>query len=912
MGFKLEKLDYQEDAIQSVVNIFEGQEKNTFDNACHYGIRSNIGTLSQDEIQHNIKNVISENNIPEELAHLSTANDLCIEMETGTGKTLVYLKTIFELYKEYGFTKFIILVPSVPIREGVISTLDEFGEQLEEIYGFIPEYFEYSSDDLTRVKTFIEEQFPQIMIMTLQSFNKDDNILNREQREDLFNNISYIEAIGKTQPFIIMDEPQEGMDTENSQERISKLNPLFKLRYSATHKVMRNLLYRLTPYDAYDKGLVKKIEVFSVAEKNDEATLKLEVSRVRTRKNGDPQAKLRAWRWFTSKQAYEFKETPWLNAGDSLYEATGNISYRGYDIDRIYKGILDQQFKVKFTNDIELIEKEQSKDFSGIFREQLYWLIWRHFKKREKLKGRGIKCLSLIFIDKVDNYIKADGLVRQLFEEEYAKIYKEEYSEKPTKEQIEKVQGSYFARTTNGDFTDSEYSMSVNSEIYDRILNDKEGLLKFDDSIEFIFSHSALGVGWDNPNVFNIATLNHSYSEIKKRQEIGRGLRICVNQEGQRVYDKDDVEEGNELNLLSVIPNETYKSFVSQYQEQIKEAYGTTDAAAETRHTHKGKDVSAKTIKRNDDLYNSPSFKDFWDRLARKTSYTVTFDEEQLVEKAIEKVNRITIPEYEVETRWNRIQKLHEDQIEDAYMGSGSKKLKKLFAPIDIVEELSENTGLSYNTTMAIVTALDNEGEIAKNPPRFVQEASHIINQAAMEEMVRVVEYDTTGEQFDIAALKKEVTTYSDHIKPTPKRGIYNKIVYDSKVEKEFAGYADNDKDEVVCFLKLPPFYKIPMPTGGTYNPDFGVVLRKKDIKSEEDTELHFVIETKNTNDIDDRSALSEEERMKIKCAQKHFEAIGINLNFNDTSFKAPIKDWQTFVNEADNEFKRTRSFVLD
>lgn len=902
MGFKLERLDYQEDAIQSVVDVFQGQERNTFDNACHYGIRSNINSLSQDEIQQNIEDVINKNGIPEQIAKLSTDNDLCIEMETGTGKTLVYLKTIFELYKEYGFTKFIILVPSVPIREGVLSTLENFGDQLEDIFGFMPDYFEYDSSELPRVRTFIEEQHPQIMIMTLQSFNKDDNILNREQREDLFNNIPYIEAIGKTQPFIIMDEPQEGMDTENSQERIAKLNPIFKLRYSATHKVTKNMLYRLTPYDAYNNGLVKKIDVFTVAEKNDEATLKLEVTRARTRKSGDPQVKLNAWRWSKSKQAYDFKETPWLAKGDTLYEATDNVSYQGYEIDRIYKDIRDQQFKVKFTNDIELIEKEQTKDFSGIFREQLYWLIWSHFQKKAKLKAQGIKGLSLIFIDKVDNYIKEDGLIRQLFEEEYAKVYEEERGEKPSQEHIEAIQGSYFAKTTKGDYTDSEYSMSVNKEIYDKILNDKETLLQFDDSIEFIFSHSALGVGWDNPNVFNIATLNHSYSEIKKRQEIGRGLRICVNQEGQRVYDKDDVEEGNELNMLTVVPNETYASFASQYQEQIKEAYGTTEAAAETRHTHKGDKVSEKTIRRNDKLYNSSSFEAFWDRLARKTNCRVSFGDKQLVQQATEKINQLTIPEYEVETRRNRIQKLHKDQLEDEYLGSTSKKLKKFFAPIDIVEELSENTGLSYKTTMTIVSNLNNENEITKNPPRFVQEASRIINQVAMDEMVRVVEYDTTGEEFDISALKESVKTHSANIKPTSKRGIYDKIVYDSEVEKDFAGFADND-DEVICFLKLPDFYKIPTPIG-TYNPDFGVVVKKMAIKTDDETELHFVIETKNTNDLNDQSAITESERRKIECAKKHFKAIGINLDINYESFKAPIMDWESFVRESKIEYQ--------
>jgi type III restriction enzyme len=248
-------------------------QKNTFDNACFEGIRSNICKLTLNEFFANIKAVIADNGIDDETAKPSQEKDLCIEMETGTGKTLVYLKSIYELSKHYGFTKFIILVPSVAIRQGVLGTLKTFEKQLENIYGFKPNYFEYESKKLSKVTGFIEEQHPQIMIMTLASFNSEDKILNQAQREDLFANIPFIEAIGKTNPIVLMDEPQEGMDTENSIKQISKLNPLVKIRYSATHKVIKNLLYRLTPYDSYKQGLVKKIEVLTVTEKNDEATI---------------------------------------------------------------------------------------------------------------------------------------------------------------------------------------------------------------------------------------------------------------------------------------------------------------------------------------------------------------------------------------------------------------------------------------------------------------------------------------------------------------------------------------------------------------------------------------------------------------------------------------------------------------
>ena len=254
MEIRLEELEYQQTAIKSVVKVFDGNNKNTFDNACFEGIRSNICSLSKEQLAENIKAIRAENGIDEEsdkgasqtplknnnaseqTAKLSELQELTIEMETGTGKTLVYIKTVYELFKHYGFTKFIILVPSVAIRQGVLSAISTFEKQLEEIYGFTPKFFEYNSKKLNKVTNFIEEQHPQIMVMTLASFNSEDKILNQAKREDLFENIPFIEAIGRTNPIIIMDEPQEGMDTENSVNQIAKLNPLFKLRYSATTK----------------------------------------------------------------------------------------------------------------------------------------------------------------------------------------------------------------------------------------------------------------------------------------------------------------------------------------------------------------------------------------------------------------------------------------------------------------------------------------------------------------------------------------------------------------------------------------------------------------------------------------------------------------------------------------------------
>ena len=599
---KLEKLEYQENAISSVVKVFEGNDKNNFDNACKDGIRSNFSNLTIEEIQGNIKEIIQENGITDEISELTQEQELTIEMETGTGKTLVYIKSIYELFKNYGFTKFIILVPSVAIRQGVLNTLESFKDQLEVQYGFTPQYFEYSSKKLNYVRNFIEEQHPQIMIMTLASFNSEDKILNQAKREDLFANIPFIEAIGRTNPIIIMDEPQEGMDTENSINQISKLNPLFKIRYSATHKIKINLIYRLTPYDSYKQGLVKKIEVLTVTEKNDEATLKLELSETQNGK-GDPKAKIKAWVQAKSGKI-EFKNTKWLKVGDNLGQITNNPSYLHYTVSRINKSLRTQKWSVSFSNGTEIFEKQASGNIQNVWALQLEWLIIRHFQKKQRLSEQGIKCLSLVFIDKVANYVSDEPIIKNLFIAKYKEVYPEFHNgENPTEQQIQEIQGYYFAQTGKGEFTDKESSMRTNKDIFDAILKDKIGLLNYGtevaNKIEFIFSHSALGVGWDNPNIFNIATLNTSYSEIKKRQEIGRGLRISVNSNGERVYDKLDVEDDHRINQLTVIPNESYETFVTQYQEEIKEIYGSPNAGAGMSHSHKGKPVNQVRFKRN-------------------------------------------------------------------------------------------------------------------------------------------------------------------------------------------------------------------------------------------------------------------------------------------------------------------------
>ncbi len=903
MKLKLEELEYQRLAIQSVVKVFDGAAKNTFDNATTEGIRSNLCNLSNDQITGNIKAVALENGITEDKAQISETKNLCVEMETGTGKTLVYLKTIYELHKHYGFTKFIILVPSVAIRQGVLSSLNIFGKQLQDIYGFKPDYFEYSSKKLHEVGKFAEEQHPQIMIMTTGAIVGDDKIINREQREDLFDNTPYVDVIGKTNPIVIMDEPQEGMDAEKTKESIDRLNPLFRLRYSATHKEFYNLIYRLTPYDSYQQSLVKKIEVLTVVEKNDEATLKIELSNVRNG-TGDPTVKLKAWIRGASDKI-EFKETAWLKKGDNLGEKAKNSSYLNYVIENIRKDMFDKVWRVRFTNGVELVEKQNAGNIEQVWAMQMEFLIKKHFSKAAELNAKGIKCLSLIFINRVANFIGENPVIRNLFAGKYRDIYAQYNGGKIlTDEQVEQVQGYYFAKSNKGEFSDNEGGLGEQKRIYDLILKQKEELLSLDNPVQFIFSHSALGVGWDNPNVFNIATMSQSYSEIKKRQEIGRGLRICVNQQGERVYDRVDATADERINQLTVIPNETYETFVRQYQEEIKEIYGTTAAGAGLTHSVKGVSKSKVSFTRNRSQAVTEALKQFWNALARKTDYTVSFDEKELVRQAVDQVTNIKIANTIIAAELQSIDDMSEDGFKSSYQGDSSKIVTANFSALDLIEELSEETKLSYRAILEIVGEVrDNDQAIkewVKNPPLFVQKAASLIKDIESREMLRGLTYQVTDETvaFDFDDYIDEVADLNKDLAVTPNRGVYDKQKIDSQIEKVFAETADAD-NQIVCILKLPKAYRVKTPIG-FYEPDFGIVLKRKEIGEGCDEQYHFVVETKGTAKLGDMKALKESETYKMNCAVKHFEALGVKLNLKgENIYKAPVKEYRDFKREA-------------
>ena len=896
MRFRLETPEHQQTAVHSVVEVFRGMERNTYDNATNEDIRINYCSLSSESLYANIKRVIGENGISTDMSFIQETKDACIEMETGTGKTLTYIQSAYELYKEYGLTKFIVLVPSVPIRQGVIDTFENFKTQLEDKYGFTPNAFVYDSSRLSCLRDFLSSETPQIMVMTMASFNSEDKILNQEVREDLFNNKPYIEAIAQTCPIIFMDEPQEGMDTDNSKEWLARLNPLFKFRYSATHSVKVNMLYQLTPSESYRLGLVKKIEVLTVTEKNDEATLKIEISEVQETKTG-PKVKLKLWRYNSSKANFVFKDSNLLKKGDNLADKSGNETYRDFTISRIFRKLSTRKWVVEFSNGTSIEQGASSANKEQIWALQLEWLIRRHFENQQRLKPQGIKNLSLIFIDKVANYMSLENpVIKKIFEQQYSKVYAEFHEgQQPSLEQITAVQGFYFAKTSSGEYTDNEKTNRSNKEIYDQILHNKQLLLSFESPIEFVFSHSALGVGWDNPNVFGIATLNESYSENKKRQEIGRGLRICINQQGERIYDKEGTPDDEIINQLTVVPNETYETFARSYQNENEKAYGNSKAGAKLKHTHKGKHCNRVKFKLNTNDTVQSVFRKFWNVIAKKTDYRVSFDEDSIIRRSIEELNTISIADYTAEVASYRVGDIA-DFSQREYVGSENYQLKGRFTPQDIVEDLSEKTGLCYSSVMRIVKEIDNKSEYLKNPPVYLEQASFKIKQVQLDELVRCVEYTPTNETYDFnfADFTKDAC---DNYVSTPNHGVWDKTLYDSGLERDFAIAADDNVNNanVVCFLKFPSWYKIPTPIGN-YEPDFGVVLKRVSLKnSNEQKEYYFVVEIKGTNDIADKRALTPHEIARIKCAVKHFRSLGI-----EAIYKAPIREYSTFKAQAE------------
>ena len=589
-------LDFQIQAIEAVCDLFRGQE------ACRTEFtvtpkfpatqgrlfaenRLGIGnrlTLLDDEILSNLKDTQLRNGVPP--SDSLTSGDFTVEMETGTGKTYVYLRTIFELNKRYGFTKFVIVVPSIAIKEGVYKSLQITEDHFRALYSGMPfNYFLYNSAKLGQVRNFASSPQIQIMVVTVGAINKKD-INNLYKDNEQTGGEKPIDLIRATCPVVIVDEPQsvDGGLQGRGREALGAMNPLCTLRYSATHADQHHMVYRLDAVDAYERKLVKQIEVASatIQDAHNKPYVRLLST---SNRRGTISARVEL---DVAAASGVRRQEKTVMDGDDLEQTTGRVVYRDCRIGEIHVKRRNEFLELRVPGGehyLRLGESWGDVDASAVAREMIRRTIREHLDKEKRLRPHGIKVLSLFFIDKVDRYRCYDeegnvvkGDYARIFEEEYRRLarhpdYNTLFKEVDVTTAAEDVHNGYFSIDKRGGWTDTAENNQVNRDnaerAYSLIMREKEKLLRLDTPLKFIFSHSALREGWDNPNVFQICALRDIRSERERRQTIGRGLRLCVNQEGQRL-------RGFEVNTLTVVAMESYEAFAENLQREIEQDTG--------------------------------------------------------------------------------------------------------------------------------------------------------------------------------------------------------------------------------------------------------------------------------------------------------------------------------------------------
>lgn len=847
MQLKYEHLDYQKQAIDSIVDLFQGeithhQDDFSLSDKDNMRVIANELSLSKDDIFNNLKNIQTQNqlSLSDKLDNLYFS----VEMETGTGKTFVYLNTIFELYQRYGWRKFIIVVPSVAIREGVLQTLNSTKAHFKDEFNSpIYHYGEYSGQKTNALKHFATSTNIEILVMNIQSFEKESNIINQQRENGVL-----MELIQATNPIIIIDEPQN-ISSDKRKNAIENLNPLFTVGYSATHKEIINKVYSLNPVQAFEKNLVKQIVVNSVISQ-DKNNAFIELKEI-TNKSG-----LKAKIIFDISEKQQLKRKAiTVKLGDDLYEKSKqNPNYQGF----IITGIDLENQMIKFSNGIEIargVNMDCLRD--EIMKQQIHYTIKEHLKHEKELNKDGIKVLSLFFIDKVENYrTNAQGELGKFYE------WFEELYELETKQSASGVHKGYFSQDKKGNAKNSNGTTKDDNDAYELIMKDKERLLSLDEPVRFIFSHSALKEGWDNPNVFQICTLNETTSVIKKRQEIGRGLRLPVNQKGERIYDE-------KVNILTVIPNESYEQFANSLQQEYID-----DCGIKFEKSHLKNAKNERTVTYRFDAFTDPLFLQIWERIRHKTSYRVQFDSDELIDNASQKIHvmpKIDIPKIEIKKA--RMVQNSETGIETQEIFSQSEHIQTKFVIPDILKVLQQKIGLTRNTLVQILQQSGRIDEVKSNPQRFIETVAEIINDELYDLMKNGIYYqklDKVYEQSLFKTYKIYANQYTFNVNKMDKT-IYNGVLdLDSNTENQFATDCENYDEQVAFYFKLPKKFKIPTPIGN-YNPDWAVVIKKNG------EQVYFIAETKNTGDksIQDGVVVDKlkwEERFKIACAKRFFE----------------------------------------
>lgn len=636
MKFKFKIQQYQTDAVENTVAVFRGQPSYTLS-----AYRRDLGTYQNQRITYKeeetgygnhrleldkqtiLRNIRSIQNLydiapSETLAKGVAPVNLDIEMETGTGKTYVYIKTMFELNKQYGWSKFIVVVPSIAIREGVAKSFTMLEEHFMELYAKKARWFVYDSSNLQQLDSFSSDSGLCVMIINTQAFaasmkeggrSKESRIIY--SKRDEFGSRRPIDVIAVNNPIVIMDEPQK-MEGDATQSGIKRFNPLFVLNYSATHKTKHDTVYALDALDAYRQQLVKRIHVKGFELKNLRGTSGyMYLDSIELSPKRPPMARIEIETKTASGTIV--RKTKTFGTGDSLREESGLAEYEGFTLSEI-----NAKGYVTFLNGVTLRRGEVTGDTNELTmqRVQIRETIKSHFEKERQLFKRGIKCLSLFFIDEVAKYKSYDeegnevkGVFQKIFEEEYARlvseefhIWDEDYNEYLRRFVPQEVHRGYFSidkktnRVIDGK-VEKKTGLSDDISAYDLILKNKERLLSFDEPTRFIFSHSALREGWDNPNVFQICTLRHSNSTTAKRQEVGRGLCLCVDKNGVRMDKELLGDDVHEINKLTVIANESYADFTSALQKETREVLRERAAKATVAY------FTGKQIKIGEELH---------------------------------------------------------------------------------------------------------------------------------------------------------------------------------------------------------------------------------------------------------------------------------------------------------------------
>ncbi len=1018
MKFKFKIQQYQTDAVEATVNVFAGQPSKTsaqyrrdlgktkgrivFDEE-YVGYKNNDVELQGPQLFANIQQQQAYYNIPKSM-RLSQpdglgACSLDIEMETGTGKTYVYIKTMFELNKRYGWSKFIVVVPSIAIREGVAKSFAMLAEHFQEHYGKQAIPFIYNSSNLNAIDDFSSSADIRVMIINTQafnsSFNEAKNVEGRKgdaaariiyTRRDDFQSRRPIDVIAANRPVIIMDEPQK-MEGVATQKALKNFKPLFVLNYSATHKTSHNCVYVLDALDAYRQRLVKKIQVKGITLQNLLGNQSyIYFDSIVLSKNKAPEVKLEIevkGASSTRRQICKFCQ------GDSLFDASHLQAYKDF----VITDINPLTNMIYFMNGDSLHKGEVMGDVSEkqLQRIQVRETIKSHFEKEAMLFKQGIKTLSLFFIDEVVNYKGYDeqgevvkGDLWKIFEEEYMlylnehlSLFEDDYQRYLKRFSASEVHNGYFSIDKKGHAVNSTIARGEDTSndisAYDLILKDKERLLSFEEPTRFIFSHSALREGWDNPNVFQICTLRHANSNTAKRQEVGRGLRICVDQQGVRM-DKELLGDAvHDINRLTVIANESYSTFADALQKETRDALRERPSLAnvayfegrkfkigEEEHVvsqmeataiinylyendyvdDKGniqqayhedlrngtlaplskklepmgeqihklvqsifdpsafddmiEDANKKAEVVNDHLNKNAAkeeFKRLWEQINHRYVYTVHYDSEELIKKAIASIDKnltVTKLKYIVTTG-----EQGEDDVD--FTGKQLTRTKELRevstsdVAYDLVGDIARGATLTRKTVVRILKGI-NQAKLylfKNNPEEFIRNVIRLIKDEKATMIVEHISYNRTEQQYDTSIFTNEKSRQSVDNAYEAKKHILDYVFIDSKGERKFAEDMDS-ANEVCVYARLPRTFKIPTPVGH-YAPDWAVAFHDNmGVKH-----IFFVAETKGSLQSMD---LKGAERAKIECAKKLFNELSTsNVRYHE------VTDYQNMLNEINS-----------